>query len=265
MFFLPNTALTYGGTAGVFYGLITQVGSQMSKPEYGLNFDVRPIPSPLSTADGVTEFANFQRNPHYENGGVGWAFTAQCGNLPKLLSIFDYLYGEEGKWLKHGLTKETGSAENPYYVAAGLQEGLYWFEDGKRVVNPLLNTMGNYTGFFGVRLPGMVRADAATSPVLAEAYALTEPAWEPYPNAKYPKLPGAAGQGATRTLEEEAVYTPNNVRITDYINAEVPKFIMGTQSLNDQTWENFKAQLRNLGIEENIRVQQAAYDRWLKR
>ncbi|MDR0707990.1 MAG: hypothetical protein LBF60_08990 [Treponema sp.] len=83
--------------------------------------------------------------------------------------------------------------------------------------------------------------------------------------AKYRKLPGVGGQGASRTLEEEAVYSPNNVRITDYINSTAPKFIMGTTPLNDQTWADFKSQLRNLGIEEQIRIQQAAYDRWLKR
>jgi hypothetical protein len=226
---------------------------------------MRPIPSPLSTADGVTEFANFQRNPYYENSGVGWAFTAQCENLPKLLSIFDYLYGEEGKWLKHGLTKETGSTENSYYVAAGLQDGLHWFEGDKLVVNPLLNTMGEYQGFYGNRLPGMIRTDAVTSPLRQKIYDITEPTWEPYPNAKYTKLPGVGGQGVGRTAEEDAVYAPANTRIMDYLNSEVTRFIMGTQPLNDQTWEAFKAQLRNLGIEENIRIQQTAYDRWLKR
>jgi putative aldouronate transport system substrate-binding protein len=265
VFYLPNTALTYGGYAGVFYGLTSQVGNQMSNPQYGLNFDVRPIPSPISIADSVTEFANFQRNPHYENGGIGWAFTTQCKNLPKLLSVLDYSYSEEGKWLKHGLTKETGSTENSYYVAADLQDGLHWFADGKLVVNPLLNTMGNYNAFFGNRLPGMVRTDAVTSPIRMEIYAVTERVWEPYPNAKYGKLPGVGGQGAARTIDEDTVYAANWVRITDYIDSTVPKFIMGTQPLNAQTWTEFKAQLRNLGIEENIRIQQTAYDRWLKR
>jgi hypothetical protein len=260
-FYLPNTALTYGGNAGIFFGLTSQIGTQMSN-----EFDVQPIPSPISTADGITEFANFQRNPHYENGGVGWAFARQCKNLPKLLSVVDYLYGDEGKWLKHGLTKETGAAENPYYVAAGLQDGFYWFEGNKLVVNPLLNTMGNnYTAFFGNRLPGMARSDAVASPLRWEILGLTERVWEPYPNAKNGKLPSVGGQGAVRTAEEDAVYVANNVRITDYIDSTVPKFIMGTQALNNQTWAEFKAQLRNLGIEENIRIQQAAYDRYLKR
>jgi hypothetical protein len=264
MFFMPNRALTYGGNAGIFCGIVAQVGSGMSNPQNGLNFDVRPLPSPLSTADGVTEFANFMRNPIYENGGVGWAFTKQCKNLPKLLSILDYLYGEEGKWLRHGLTKETGSAENPVYVVAGLQNGFYWFEGNKHIMNPVVNKIANDNGFYGNRLPGIVRSDVH-APERMVVYAITEPTWEPYPNAKYPKLPGSAGSGAARTVEEDSVYSANLVRIRDYIYSTLPKFIMGTQPLNDQTWTEFKSQLRNLGIYENIKIQQAAYDRWLKR
>ncbi|MDR2178655.1 MAG: hypothetical protein LBP20_11560 [Treponema sp.] len=263
-FYLPNTALTYGGSAGIFYGLVSQVGTTMSSPQNNMYFDVRPIPSPLSTADGVTEFANFQRNPFYENGGVGWAFAAKCKNLPKLLSALDYFYSEEGKWMRPGLTKETGSAENPIYAAAGLQDGFFWFEGDKLVINPVVNTIANYNGFFGNRLPGIVRSDVAPPERLA-VYSISEPTWEPYPNAKFSKLPGVGGSGAARTLDEESVYAANNVRITDYIDSTVPKFIMGTLPLNDQTWADFKAQLKNLGIEDNIRIQQAAYDRYLKR
>jgi putative aldouronate transport system substrate-binding protein len=66
-------------------------------------------------------------------------------------------------------------------------------------------------------------------------------------------------------MEEDKVYSANNVAITDYLNSTIPKFIMGTTPLNDQAWADFKVTLKNLGIEDNIRIQQAAYDRWLKR
>jgi putative aldouronate transport system substrate-binding protein len=59
MFFLPNTALTYGGNAGAWFGLNGQVGDAMSMPQYGMFFDVRAVPSPLSTEEGITEFTNF--------------------------------------------------------------------------------------------------------------------------------------------------------------------------------------------------------------
>jgi putative aldouronate transport system substrate-binding protein len=265
MFYLPNTALTYGGSAGAWFGLTFQVGDSMSMPQYNLFFDVRAIPSPLSAEDGITEFANFAINPPYENGGIGWAFTTQCKNLPKLLSLFDYLYSEEGGYLKNGLTKETGSAENPVYIAAGLQDGLYWFEGDTMVINPLLADIAYFNGFIGARLPGRTRPDGGKVPERMALETSNTAIWNPYPDAKLTRLPGGYGTGAARTAEEEAIYAPNHVSISDYLDSTIPKFIMGTLPLNDQTWAEFKAQLQNLGIEDNIRIQQAAYDRWLKR
>jgi hypothetical protein len=258
MFFMPNTALTYGGNTGVWYGFVGQLGDKMSKPEYGLFFDMRPIPSPLSTADGITEVPNIQRNLY--EGGVSYAFTTACKNIPKLLSIFDYFYSKEGIELRNGLTKETGAAENPIYIAAGLQDGLYWYEDGKRVKNPVVDTVKDGNAFYGNRLPGVTRPVNPNPDSIA-----AQPVWDPYPNAKLTKLPGLGGGGASRTVEEDKVYAPNNVAITDYLNSTIPKFIMGTQPLNDQAWAEFKATLRSLGAEENLRIQQAAYERWLKR
>jgi hypothetical protein len=45
----------------------------------------------------------------------------------------------------------------------------------------------------------------------------------------------------------------------------VPKFIMGTIPLDDKAWQDYKAQLKALGVEENISMTQAAYERYLKR
>jgi putative aldouronate transport system substrate-binding protein len=260
-FYLPNTALTYGGNAGIWYGLSGQLGTEaLSMPQYGINVDVRAIPSPLSTEDGITEFTNYQRNPPYENGGPGYAITKACKNPAKLLSVLDYLYSKEGEMVKAGLTKETGSTENPIYAAAGMQDGMYWFENGKMVVNPVVGSFTNWNGFFGNRLPGIVLQGVQPTETLARTIA-ADRIWDPYPNAKYKSLPMAV----SRTREEEAVFSVALVRLVDYANSTVPKFIMGTLPLNDQTWAEFKAQLKTLGMEDAIKIQQAAYDRYLKR
>ncbi|MDR1220385.1 MAG: extracellular solute-binding protein [Treponema sp.] len=260
-FYLPNTALTYGGNAGIWYGLVGQLGPEaLSMPQYGINVDVRAIPSPLSTEDGITEFTNYQRNPPYQNGGVGWAITKACKNPAKLLSVLDYLYSKEGEMIRAGLTKETGSAENPYYVAAELQDGMYWFENGEMVVNPVVGTFVNWGAFFGNRLPGIVLQGVQPPETLARSIA-ADKIWDPYPVAKYKSLPMAV----SRTSEEEAVYSAAFVRLVDYANSTIPQFIMGTLPLNDQTWADFMAQLKNLGMEDVIKIQQAAYDRYLKR
>jgi len=40
---------------------------------------------------------------------------------------------------------------------------------------------------------------------------------------------------------------------------------MGTTALDDKAWADYKAQLDALGLPELLRVNQAAYDRYLKR
>jgi hypothetical protein len=124
----------------------------MSMPQYGMFFDVRPIPSPLSTADGIAEFTNLIIGEAYEN--PGYSFTTKCENLPKLLNVLDYLYSEEGgRLISGGLTKETGAAENPVYQAAGFQDGLYWLGDTV-TANPAL-AGHDRNEFLGCRLPGL--------------------------------------------------------------------------------------------------------------
>jgi putative aldouronate transport system substrate-binding protein len=257
VFYLPNTALTYGGSAGVWYGLSSQLGDKRSMPQYGMFFDVRPIPSPLSTADGVTEFANFIVSDSWEY--PGYSFTTKCENLPKLLSIMDYLFSEEGSLLfAGGLTKELGAAENPVMVKFGLQDGMWWLEDGKKVINPALQ--GKEALYLaGYRLSGLNSSNFF--PETFERDMKITVVWAPYQDPKIKKVPGAISY----TAEEEKSMSAKSVQINDYVNSMIPKFIMGTAPLNDQTWADFKAQLKALGVEENIRITQAAYERYLKR
>lgn len=53
LFFLPNTALTYGGAAGIFYGLTQNLGDAMSMPDYGLMMEVHPMAAPADTKNGI--------------------------------------------------------------------------------------------------------------------------------------------------------------------------------------------------------------------
>lgn len=259
-FYLPNPALTYGAGAGIWYGLRdAQLGDVMSQPQYGLIFDVKALPSPLSTQDGITEFANFARTESYETG-VTWAFTSKCKNLPKLFSVIDYLFSEEGgRLFSSGLTKETGSAENPVLIKAGLQDGMYWYEGDTLVVNPALKTLDRFM-FIGGRLPGRIYTDTEYPDNLERARSATA-IWDPYPNAKLKRVPGSLSY----TSEEETLMAANNTRVSDYYDSMIPKFIMGTVALDDATWTDFKKQLGSLGMTENLRLTQKAYDAYMNR
>jgi hypothetical protein len=69
----------------------------------------------------------------------------------------------------------------------------------------------------------------------------------------------------TPPADEEAVLADNNVKIRDYIDSEIPKFIMGTTELTEENWQKFQDQLEAYGATENIEILQAAYDRYLAR
>jgi hypothetical protein len=264
MFFLPNTSLTYGGAAGVWFGIQSQLGDAMSMPQYNLYFDVQPMPSPIDAAHGITEAANVLRPLYYDDTIIGWAVSTTCKNIPKLLSALDYMYSHEGGMLKvNGLTREQGADTDPVYVKAGMTDGAYWFEDGKLVFNPLLSYGGgtlDYESFCDMRLPGLLDRTIYREAVDAKTQA-ADLEWAKYLDTKMKKLSSALSYPS----EDEKKMTANNAAINDYIVSSIPKFIMGTAALNDQAWAEFKATLISLGAEENIRMQQAAYDRYLKR
>ncbi len=262
LFYLPNPALTYGAAAGAWFGLSSQVGDKMSMPEYGLIFDVHAAVSPVDTAHGVTAAYPFGASDAQDMAG-GVAITTRCKNIPKLLSVLDFMYGEKGSMFRiYGLTTEDGAADDPSYQLAGLTDGAYWFEGDTLVRNPIMMD-GSVDGdaMISSRLPALGNTTYANLEATPEEKQANE-AWRAYGDTTdVTKLP----LSLSRPVDEDKAFTTNNTRINDYINERVPKFIMGTIALNEATWNEFVAQIKAYGIEENLSIQQAAYDRYLER
>lgn len=265
MFYLPNTALTYGGAAGVWFGLNSQLGSAMSMPDYGLNVDVRAVKSPIDAANGkTTAYSNvLVASGQDEYGSV--AVTSSCKDVERLLSSMDFMYSEEGSMLRaYGLNAEQ-AAGNEIYEKNGLTDGSYTIgSDGSFKYNDKLVLAG--TGgtidqghFIGLRLPSL-RQTKYDDSFTSELYKAGSDTWTAYQADKI-QLP----RTLTRTAEEDATFVGNTANIDNYVNEKVLKFILGTEELNDKTWAEFKAQLVSYGIDENIAVQQAAYERYLAR
>jgi hypothetical protein len=263
LFYLPNTSLTYGGAAGAWYGLSGQIGDVMSMPEYGLFYDVQPVPSPIDKASGQSIAFPFSVSARTDNI-PGTAITSSCKNIPKLLSILDYMYSEHGGMLRCiGLTVEDGAAEDPIYQSMGLQDGTYWFEGDTFVRNPVLTDGSLESGeaAFGTRFNSM-NNNTYVNQIANENEINANVSWRSYgDNTNIAKMPNAL----YRPTAEDKTFADNNVQITDYLNTSIPKFIMGTEDLTEESWATFVEQLKTYGIEENIRIQQAAYDRYLQR
>jgi len=258
LFYLPNTELTYGGAAGIWFGLTSQLGDAMSMPQYGLFMNVEPLSSPvLKNGDKASNFMYTQREE--QTGGV--MITKQCKNIERLLTVLDKMYSDEGSYLKgFGLDKEHGSAENAMYKKYGLEDGTYSLnEDGTLNLNAKISNAGGdikLGDFTDVRMPGMRKIDLKYSKdVEVKANAI----WLKYGCDN--KLP----MSLYLTAEEEKAYSDVQTQVEDYMNEMTLKFILGKEELNDANWAKYKNKLKSFGIENNLKIYQAMYDRYLKR
>ena len=259
MFFLPNTSLTYGGAAGVWFGTTGQLGTAMSMPEYGLNVDVQAIPNPIDATNGITSAPNMMYRGHSDQTG-GTMVTASCKNVERLLAVMDYMYSDEGAMLKeYGITKEQGAADYALYREYGLEEGAYSLDaNGDVVVNDvLLPENGLSTDpFVDYKMPG-TRNNTYTNRSLPEIQKDATQIWLKYGYEAFPPL--------YRTTQEEDAYLGNQSAIDDYVRTMVLRFILGDMELNEANWETYVNQIKAYNIENNIAIQQAAYDRFLAR
>ena len=270
LFYLPNTALTYGGAAGVWFGLNSQLGTAMSVPEYGLEMDVEALAAPLDTVNAAAALeANALLNTEIGStveGLVtdGWSISTSADPevVVRWLQICDYLFTEEGMMLKtYGLTAEQAEGD-PVYEELGLTDGAYWFdEEGNFVYNPILDPNSpdatvTENELRLVRMPGMentVYARETASDIWKEADAV----W--VSDGYSSSLP----EGVSLTVEEENTCAPLQTACDDYINSMVPKFIMGTEELTEETFGAFVEQVNSLGMDQLLKIYQEAYDRYM--
>jgi hypothetical protein len=259
-FYLPNTELTYGGAAGIWYGMTNQLGTAMSMPEYGLNVVVNPLSTPIETGytGGQIHHAVSPKLGNTKSPVI----TTQCKDIPKVLSVLDYMYSQEGGMMwEYGLTKEQIPEGDTIYAKAGLSEGTYWFEGDTLVWNPVIAEKGiAYTELTGRRLTGYCPNSAgiaSSEQFLKDA----DKTWTMYDSNDIIKVP----TGLSYSSDDEKKIRENNVKITDYANSMISKFIMGTEKFDEAAFEAFKNQLIAYGIQDNIDLMQASYARFMAR
>lgn len=263
LFFQPNTALTYGGAAGIFFGGYWQLADKMSMPEYGLNMDIRALSAPIDTENGQT--TGFPALGMVSSAGVtpttgAWCVTSACSeeNLIRFLTWADYLFSEEGAMIKtYGFTGDLAAA-NELYQSLGLEKGTYWFDENGNFVADPKTTSGEIemTGLGGNRLPGLN--------IKKYEYEQTEQCWLDANEAwclygmscDYPV-------NALGTADEETQLNNYYNMYNDYQNSIVVKFIMGTQELTEESYAAYVEQMNAYGVEESIRIKQEIYDRYM--
>lgn len=269
MFYLPNTSLTYGGAAGVWFGLEAQLGTAMSMPEYGLNIQVNPLTGPLDTEHGVNkEDAGFM--VYGGAGAMPWCISTSCdeSKYARIFSMLDYLYTDEGCMLRKGLTAEQAKG-NPVYEANGLYDGVYYFDkDGNYCLNELFLDgksdldQGSFVGnlIVGKAIPQYeVYNKSDEGKEKDRIIKAGQQVWGSYGRDRI--LP----PGMTMTTEESIAFNSVYTNILDYVDSMIPKFIMGTEELDEETWKAYVDQVEALGLQKALDAKQGAYDRYLTR
>lgn len=272
MFFLPNPALTYGGAAGVWFGLLGQLSDRLSLPEYGLNVDIRPLSAPLDTEHGVTgEMAASYVSIDVVSAHRCIAATVEPERLVRILKVLDYTYTQEGAFLlNRGLNAEQ-AAKDELYTKMGFTDGAYYYdENGKLCTSEWMMKAADDgfepMSFTGQRLIGKADDTALDWPAnkertyLDDAEDNADAVWKMYGNARVLST-SAGAMNSDESAKFNAVYTD----IMDYVNSMVPKFIIGTEKLDEASWADFIAKLNEMGLQDILDARQSAYDRYMAR
>lgn len=264
LFYLPNTALTYGGAAGVWYGLDANLGDAMSVEEYNLTMDVEPLAAPIDTEHGVTEPLGIYLDSGRASNNSGFMISTACDEekLIRILNAFDYFYSEEGACTRTiGLSSEQGAADYQDYIDKGITNGTRepnsrtWTEEMETCTTPVVD--------FGVdRMPGISISYPARESDLQNGVDYTEigdEVWTKYGNENVLPL------SVTMTPDESETVNSINTNMTDYANGMIANFIMGREELTEESFATYQDQLKSLGLDEYLSIKQDAYDRYLAR
>lgn len=259
IFYLPNTALTYGNGAGIWFGGNWQLGDAMSMPEYGLFYDVQPMSTPVDTANGITEAHSLMTWTNFNtNTGLGISVNCPEEKMIQYMTAMDYFYSEEGaNIVSYGLSDKE-APNNATMIANGLEDGMWHVNaEGNLEYNPkVLDENGALIAgagdLYGVRFPGIKHQDLHKS-TLKEIELKADKAW--------------AGCGRdwnypaeiALNSEQQSVIQRYYTDVTDAVNEFTVKVITGQTELNEQTWAEFQSRLESVGVNELKDVYTEAY------
>ncbi len=187
----------------------------------------------------------------YEFGSNNWAVVStDCKDLELAMRVYDWGFSEEGyrtlNWGIEGKSYTVGEDGLPYYTDLILHN-----PDGLSVAQALA-----WYVMAGIKGPAMLAQDERymiqyySEPIQVEALAK----WGDI-DMTYRRMPNVS-----RTDEENSVFVTTMADLDTYVQSNSIKMVIGTESIDN--WDNFINTIKNMGIEEVIKVQQQATDRY---
>ena len=172
------------------------------------------------------------------------AISADSPYIKEIVQLFDYFYSEEGSLLMNfGIEGETYTMENgkPTYT-----ENIANDSQGRSILSML--------NIYGHREWAYKQDIGYEDALLDETYVNYRNDMEQYIRPTIPAL--------SFTEEEREVINSTYTEIQTYKDEIINKFIMGKEPLDN--FDSFVQTLKNMGIDDVLAVEQAAYDRYVK-
>ncbi len=189
-------------------------------------------------------------------GGVGdMLISATCKNPDAATKILDYLYNMD-------------MAELAYYGVGELDDGTSTYvinDEGELEYGDAIiaNPDWPYETIRHKYTLQIFQRQLLEGPESFEyANPMCQTCWDEwgYKTDRSGRLPDSI----SRTVDEDTIYTTNQVDIETYSDEMIYKFITGTLNI-EENWDEFVSTMYDMGLAENEQIQQAAYERWLQR
>lgn len=234
-FLADGAEALYGST--VFYGPSATFGGEGEKYVGGI---------PLKGPHGDQSYSKVSVLKRVD----GLVITKENKNPEAMIRWADYFFSEEGIKFQYmgveGVTYEKASDGNLTYVDEIMNspEGL--------TVDEEIRKRFAHNGIFpvGVNKQEYFVGAETTKESLAAAEQL-----EPY-------LPDTAWPNFNFTAEENKILTSTGADIEKYVNEMRDKFIAGSESFAE--WDEYVKTIEKMGLEEYMKIQNAAYERYEK-
>ena len=200
--------------------------------------------------------APFHLGDPLSEGAVGdMLISATCKHPVEAVKLLDYLYNMDMAQLAYWGVGELEDGTSTYVIN---DEGLH--EYGDAIMN---NPDWPYETIRHLYTLQIFQRQLLEEP---ERFEYSDPmcqtCWDEwgYKTDRDGRVPASL----SRTIEEDTVYTSNQVEIDTYSDEMIYKFITGTLSI-DENWDSYVSTMYEMGLADNEQIQQAAYERWLKR
>ncbi len=233
--------------AGSFYGKMNGgIGTLLGSYDYANgdpNFNLEPIQYPFTDAEGISY--DFYSQEINDNGGA--AISAQCKEVEAAVKYLDYMYSPEGQ-----LMMDMGKEGYTYTVD---DKGVAHYTDliTKAEGLSLVQAIAKYC--IGGIMPRMVNDANYWDAVMS--YDQQRMVW---PTVRDSSTERKCPQHLKYSQEEQSRLNTLMADIETSYKEGVRDFITGNRPLSEI--EAFRAQLKNMGLDEAVGIMQTSYDRF---